>query len=104
MAPGMLHTVNKSPYERNSVETCLRLAKSGSDVLFLEDGVYAVTIGTALEERIEDAAREHVLYALGPDLAARGINEDQVVSGVKIVDYDGFVDLAVKNDRVQTWL
>lgn len=100
----MLHTINKSPFERNSLETCLRLARPGSDVLFLEDGVYAVTAGTVIQDTMGKAAKEHALYALGPDLAARGISEDQVIDGVTIVDYEGFVDLSVKNDRVQAWL
>jgi len=100
----MLHTINKSPFERNSLDTCLRLAKPGSDLLFVEDGVYAVTVGTAVQDNVKKATEEHVLYALGPDLAARGITEDQVIDGVNIVDYGDFVDLAAKNDRVQAWL
>ena len=36
----ILHTVNKSPFERNSLEACLRLAQPGSAVLLMEDGVY----------------------------------------------------------------
>jgi len=35
-----LHTVNKSPFDRSSLETCLRLAGKGNAVLLLEDGVY----------------------------------------------------------------
>ena len=31
-----LHTVNKSPFERNTLESCLRLAKKGSAVLLLK--------------------------------------------------------------------
>ena len=36
----MLHTVNKSPFEKNSLETCLRLAEDNSSILLIEDGVY----------------------------------------------------------------
>lgn len=34
-----LHTVNKSPFERNSLDTCLLLIKNDSTVLLIEDGV-----------------------------------------------------------------
>ena len=34
----MLHTVNKSPFEKNSLETCLRLAEDNSSILLIEDG------------------------------------------------------------------
>ena len=36
-----LHTVNKSPFESATFETCLGLAKSGSTILLIEDGVFA---------------------------------------------------------------
>ena len=49
----MLHTVNKSPFERNALESCLRLAASGSSVLLIEDGVIAALAdaGILLKER-----------------------------------------------------
>ncbi len=100
----MLHTVNKSPFEKNSLETCLRLARSGSDILLIEDAVYAAMKGTAVEGTIRSALEKHRVFALGPDINARGIAPDNVIDGVTVVGYDGFVDLAVENDRVQAWL
>ena len=44
------------------------------------------------------------VYALGPDLQARGLAQERVLSGVEVVDYEGFVDLAVAHDKVQAWL
>lgn len=100
----MLHTVNKSPFEKNSLTSCLRLAKKGSPILLIEDGVYAATRGTRFSEKMDAALQEHKLYALGPDLKARGIDQGQVMDGVTVVDYAGFVDLAAENDKVQAWL
>jgi tRNA 2-thiouridine synthesizing protein B len=42
----MLHIVNKSPLERNSLDTCLAVAQSGA-ILLIEDAVYAATTGNA---------------------------------------------------------
>ncbi len=42
----ILHTVNKSPFEKNNLESCLRYAKSGSAILLIEDGIYAALAGT----------------------------------------------------------
>ena len=36
----MLHTVNKSPTERNTLGSCLKHVNKGSVVLLIEDGVY----------------------------------------------------------------
>jgi tRNA 2-thiouridine synthesizing protein B len=100
----MLHTVNRSPFERNSLDTCLRLAKAGSSILLIEDGVYAAIKGTAAESRIRQAVESHRVYVLGPDLAARGMEQSRVIDGVQVVDYGGFVDLVVDHDKVQSWL
>ena len=100
----MLHTVNKSPFERTSLESCLRLAKKGSPILLLEDGIYAAMKGTAATAKMETAAKDHPVFVLGPDLAARGISEDRLIDGIKVVDYGGFVDLTVEHGTVQSWL
>jgi len=43
-------------------------------------------------------------YALAPDLEARGVDKANVIDGIKLIDYAGFVDLAAENDRVNAWL
>jgi tRNA 2-thiouridine synthesizing protein B len=100
----MLHTVNKSPFERNTLESCLRLAKEGSAVLLLEDGVYAAVAGTAVADRIAERMGELSFYVLGPDFSARGLSDASLIDGIEVVDYGGFVDLAVEHDATQAWL
>lgn len=100
----LLHTVNKSPFERNALESCLRHARKGSAILFIEDGVYALVRGADCAEKVEQATADFSLYALAPDLEARGIPAQRLIDGVRLVDYHGFVDLTVSHDRVQSWL
>jgi len=99
----MLHTVNKSPFERNSLESCLRMAKSGNAILLIEDGVYGDLKGSVMTDQIAAAMKNVDIYALKPDVDARGISE-KVMDGVKLVGYDGFVDLASEYKSVQSWL
>ena len=100
----MLHIVNKSPSERNTLDACLRMAKKGSTILLIEDGVYAATKGSPAEGMLKAAmAKDIRVYALWPDLEARGM-QDTVVDGIKQVDYPGFVDLVAENKNVQSWL
>ena len=97
-----LHTVNKSPFNSSAFDDCLGLAKSGSTVLLYEDGVYAATSGTLPAKAIANA--DGVSFAvLGPDLKARGV-EGKLADGIKVVDYDGFVDLVAEHDKVHAWL
>lgn len=99
----ILHTVNKSPYEKGSLDTCLRFAKEGSAVLLYEDGVYAALKGARAEGTVK-GAQNVKFYVLGPDLKARGIAEDRIIDGVSVVDYAGFVDLSVEHDKVSAWV
>jgi tRNA 2-thiouridine synthesizing protein B len=98
-----LHTINKSPFDRNSLDSCLRVISDNDAILFIEDGVYAAT-GTSFSDAVKAAANSHSVYVLGPDLSARGMKEDGIVEGVKVVDYEGFVDLVTENDKVNSWL
>jgi len=98
-----LHTVNKSPFEKSSLDSCLGCAKAGSSVLLYEDAVYGAMKGTAFADKIA-AATGVKCFVLGPDLKARGVAEDKVADGIEIVDYAGFVNLAVENDKVQAWV
>jgi len=99
----ILHTVNKSPFEKNSLESCLKHCKKGSSLLLIEDGVYASLKDTKYSDAITTAMNDISIYVLEPDLTARGV-QDQLIDGIKSVDYAGFVDLTVEHDKVEAWL
>ena len=99
----MLHTVNKSPFEHKALESCLRFARPGSAVLLIEDGVYAAAKDTAVSPRVQEALKTVTIYALKPDVEARGM-QNRVMDGVRLVDYGGFVDLVAEHNAVQSWL
>ncbi len=100
----LLHTVNKSPFEKSSLETCLRIAVEGSSVLLIEDGVYGAMNGTSMNGKLSDAGNRLQFYVLGPDLRARGLSEEDVMDCIEVVDYDGFVDLVVEHDATHACL
>ena len=100
----MLHTVNKSPFEKTAFESCLNHARAGDAVLLIEDGVYAAVKGTTVAKRVEALNGDLSLYALRPDLAARGIEDSSLIEGISVVDYGGFVDLVAEHNVAQAWL
>lgn len=51
-----------------------------------------------------DAPERHAVYVLKADVEARGIEPHTLIAGVRTADYAGFVDLAVQNDHVRSWL
>jgi tRNA 2-thiouridine synthesizing protein B len=99
----MLHIVNKSPLERNTLNSCLAVAQKGAAVLLIEDGVYAATRGNAAQGKLREALARLEVYVLAPDLEARGMAQ-ALLEGVKPVDYAGFVDLVVQHKNCQSWL
>ena len=99
-----LHLVNKSPTERNTLDTCLRMAKAGSAVLLIEDGVYAALDGAASADAVKARLGELTFHVLGPDVNARGLAGLALIDGVNVVDYGGFVDLVAGHDTTQSWL
>ncbi|MBU7022790.1 MAG: sulfurtransferase complex subunit TusB [Theionarchaea archaeon] len=89
----MLFIINKSPFTSRSLESCVNIAETNDVILFIEDGVYAVT-----SDQIHQAEQKGIkLYVLKADLEARGIQ-----TALPVVDYEGFVDL-VEENTVVTW-
>ena len=99
----MLHIVNRSPLSSATLESCLRVAASGGDILLIEDAVYAATVGSAFEGKLREAMNRFKIHVLMPDLEARGL-ADRLIDGVSPLDYGGFVDLTVNNQNCQSWL
>ena len=100
----MLHTINKSPFEKNTLETCLRLADDGASILYIEDGVYSVVKNTKYEQLISDKMSKIKMYVLEPDLKARGLDKSSLINNIEVIDYQGFVKLTVENGKIQNWL
>ena len=99
----MLHTVNKSPFEKDSLESCIKNAKAGSAILLIEDGVYGALNGSKVSDMVQSAMGSISFYALSSDLEARGV-ASKVMDKVQLVDYAGFVDLVTKHDSTTAWL
>ncbi|HYG85546.1 MAG TPA: sulfurtransferase complex subunit TusB [Azospirillum sp.] len=100
----MLHTVNKSPYERRNLDACLERAVKGSTILLYEDAVYAALAAGGFAPRMRQAAQDFEICVLGPDLQARGIQDAPLVEGIRTVDYTGFVELVAAKGTATAWL
>ena len=99
----MLHIVNKSHTQTGSLASCLRLALPGSALLLTEDAIYAATAAAAAGSGIAAATARMKVYALQPDVQARGM-AGKLADGVTAVDYAGFVDLVAEHPNNQSWL
>ena len=100
----MLNIVNKSPFERNGLSSCLRLAQKGAAVLLIEDGVYAALENTEKSDLIKNRLTDLNFYVLSSDLDIRGLSDSKIINGVLKIDYGDFVDLVEKYDAAHSWL
>ena len=99
-----LHTVNKSPFATQTLLSCLGHCQEGDAVLMIEDGVYGALAESGMSDLVKSRAGAVSLYVLSADASARGLAADRLLSEVKGVEYDGFVDLVTEHDRTQNWL
>ena len=97
-----LHTVNKSPFEKSSLASCLAHVAADAGILLYEDGIYAGLKSSSVEAQVSGTGAK--VYVLGEDLKARGVAEDKLIDGIEVVDYAGFVDLVEKHDKVLAWV
>lgn len=99
-----LNIVNKSPFEKRTLDQCLKRIGEGDSVLLIEDASVSAVSGTASAELLLNAAKQSKLYVLQPDLQARGFADATLLNSIESVDYEGFVNLVVTHDRVHSWL
>ncbi len=91
-----LFILSHAPHTDPGQARTVKLAREGDGILLIEDGVYAAApIDHPLSEALAAASERGVaLYALQPDLRARGIG-----ASMQAVDYAGFVDLIESYER-----
>lgn len=99
----MLHIVNHAVFDPAAVDRLLSRIGAGHTVMLIENGVYMAKSGSAAAGRLERALADLTVCALTSDLAARGITPAEVMTGVTLLDYEGFVDLAVDNAVIHSW-
>lgn len=95
-----LHVVSASPFSDDRLDSCLRLLGHGDGLLLCGDATYAVQPGNRHAEALA-ALPGIALYALDEDLQARGLQPGVTIEQV---DYPGFVALACRFSKVNTWL
>ncbi|MDD5036045.1 MAG: sulfurtransferase complex subunit TusB [Methylococcaceae bacterium] len=100
---GILHLVNRSPHESQTLIQCLERAGEGDSILLLESGVYAALKDGVFAPKLAEAMRHLPVYVLREDLEARGIAIEEICAEVSVTDYEGFVDLSVMFSPIQSW-
>ena len=95
----MLHLIFQSPIEIAILERI----DSGDEVVFLENSVLRILQKGSLNDSLIQLLKQSRLYVLVDDIEIRGIEADELVNGIEVIDYPELVSLTVKNPLIQSW-
>jgi len=99
----ILHTVNKSPFSHTTLLSCLQICGKNDGILLIEDGVFCAINGSPYTKELSAIIGKGVkVYALVSDVKARGLLE-KLNPNINVTDYNGFVQLSVEHQCVQSW-
>jgi tRNA 2-thiouridine synthesizing protein B len=91
----MLYLINKN---NHAISSCANRASDGDVVLLIEDAVFAAISNNELTFN-----KGVSIYALKPDMQARGIVEEVCRKRIEYVDYTGFVALVEGNNPIRSY-
>lgn len=95
----VLHLIFQSPIE----QAILERIDSGDIVVFLENAVLRTLQNSVISNTLAQQLSGNRLCVLSDDIAVRGIAPDELVKGVKVIDYAELVELTVNNPVIQSW-
>jgi tRNA 2-thiouridine synthesizing protein B len=98
----VLHVVSGSPQGSQALIHCLARMQEGDALLLSANGVYAALANSGACRWL-DVSPPLSVYVLAPDLEARGIAVEELWPGAERIDYEGFVDLAVRYPISLSW-
>ncbi len=99
----MLHIINKSFPSHDALFSCLKHILPNNIIVLYEDGVLNSIEGSPGSKLLAEIININPIYALSPDLSARGVS-DRVISGILVIDYEDFVELVIQNKQIQPWI
>jgi sulfur relay protein TusB/DsrH len=74
-------------------------------IILIHDGVIGTSQNSSMPDILERLLNFPVsVYALLPDLLARGIEQDTIDPRIKCIEYDELVDILAQIPKVASWM
>lgn len=90
-----LHILNKPP-EHPRTQQCLEALNPGDALLLIENAVLAITMSVEAEVAVP-------VFALAPDVVARGLGQSPRAASASLVDFPVMVNLTASAQNVISW-
>jgi tRNA 2-thiouridine synthesizing protein B len=96
----VLHLLSQSPIEAAVLER----VDSGDVVVFLENAALRILQNGNVNHPLLQQLGRSRLCVLSDDLAVRGINSNELIEGIEVIDYAELVELTINNPIIQSWM
>jgi len=74
-------------------------------VVLIHDGVIGISTKGKIPKQVEDLLNLDVaIFAMTPDMIARGIAPEYVHDGVECIEYDNLIDLIDATPKIISWM
>lgn len=75
------------------------------NLILMHDGVIGISQKAKTPEYLEELLNLPVnIFAVIPDIKARGFDPDNIIREIKCIDYEDLVDLLVDTMKIVSWL
>ena len=74
-------------------------------IVLIHDGVIGISKKGEIPQNLEKLINLPLtVYAMNPDLKARGINSEIIHEKVKLIDYETLVDILAETPKIVSWM
>lgn len=99
----ILHSVNKSPFNQNTLMQCLDIIDHNHALILIEDGCYGALKSSPAIKTLQDKQEQGLqVYALTDDINTRGLS-DNLLETITLIDMAEFVELCCNYSSTQSW-
>lgn len=95
----MLHLISQSPITNAVLERIV----ANDEVVFLDNAVLRLLKIGDFNNTLSQYLETNQFYVLEEALTVRGITAEELILGIKIIDYTQLVALTVKHPVIQSW-
>ncbi|MFX1366320.1 MAG: DsrH/TusB family sulfur metabolism protein [Promethearchaeota archaeon] len=82
-----------------------KVKNSKIGLVLIHDGVIGITTKGSIPKEMEDFLDLNIaMFAMIPDLKARGISLDYISEKIKLIEYDDLIDILDITPKIVSWM
>lgn len=95
----MLHVIDHFPIDAAELEK----TTFGDNVVLTENAIYAAIQDNEIHKLFKQALKRFNCFVLRSAMKARGVDTDDLVSGINVIDEIDYLDIADESIAMRSW-